>query len=113
MPFTGGFHRGRTMLGLAGLFIFTTTMTTALAVGPVVSNVRASQRAGTQLVDVDYDVADADSSALTRSRAVATKGGAGCFAPGPSGSGGGGAGVAPGTNKRVAWNEGVDLPAKL
>jgi formylglycine-generating enzyme required for sulfatase activity len=101
------------MLGLAGLFIFTTTMTTALAVGPVVSNVRASQRAGTQLVDVYYDVADADSSALTVSVAVSTNGGAGYFTPGTSASGAVGAGVAPGSNKKIAWNAGVDLPAKL
>src|ERR1035437_8784664 len=113
MPFTGGFHRGRTMLGLAGLFIFTTPMTTALAVGPVVSNVRASQRAGTQLVDVYYDVADADSSALTGSGAVSTNGGGGSFPRGTGAGGGVGAGVAPGSNKKIAWNAGVDLPAKL
>src|ERR1035437_4024801 len=50
MPFTGGFHWGRTMLCLAGFFIFTVLGATALAAAPVVSNVRASQRAGTQLV---------------------------------------------------------------
>jgi len=31
-----------------------------MAVPPVVSNVRASQRPGTKLVDIYYDVADAD-----------------------------------------------------
>ena len=38
------------MLCLAGFFIFTVLGATALAAAPVVSNVRASQRAGTQLV---------------------------------------------------------------
>ena len=35
------------------------------AAAPVVSNVRAAQRAGTPWVDVYYDLADADRSALT------------------------------------------------
>jgi hypothetical protein len=56
MPFTGGFHWGRTMLCLAGLFIFTVLGATALAAAPVVSNVRSAQRPGTQVVDVDYDL---------------------------------------------------------
>ncbi len=46
------------------------------AAAPVVSNVRSAQRAGTQLVDVDYDLADADSATLTVSMAVSTNGGA-------------------------------------
>ena len=42
----------------------------AQAAAPVVSNVRAAQRSGTQVEDITYDLADADSSALTVSVAV-------------------------------------------
>ena len=85
----------------------------ASAAAPTVSNVRASQRAGTQLVDVYYDLADADSSALTVSVAVSTNGGASYFTPGASLSGALGPEIAPGSNKKITWNAGVDLPAKL
>ena len=37
----------------------------AHAAAPVVSNIRASQRAGTKLVDIYYDATDADGDALT------------------------------------------------
>lgn len=83
------------------------------AAAPTVSKVRAAQRAGTQLVDITYDVADADSSSLTVSVALSTNGGASYFTPGASLSGALGAGIAPGSNKKITWNAGVDLPAKL
>jgi len=41
---------------------------------PVVSNVRASQRAGTKLVDITYDAADSDGDELTVSVTVKTGG---------------------------------------
>jgi len=83
------------------------------AAAPVVSNVRAAQRAGTKVVDIYYDVADADSSALTVSVAVSTNGGAAYFSPGASASGAVGTGLAPGNNRKMAWNAEVDLPPKL
>jgi len=83
------------------------------AAAPVVSNVRASQRLGTQLVDIYYDVADAGSATLTVSVAVSTNGGASYTSGGPSFTGALGAGVAPGSSKKIVWNAGVDLPAKL
>lgn len=46
------------------------------AAAPIVSNVRAEQRRGTQLVDITYDVADADGDKLTVSVAVSDTGGA-------------------------------------
>jgi formylglycine-generating enzyme required for sulfatase activity len=88
-------------------------VTLAQAADPVVSNVRASQRAGTQMVDVYYDVSDADSSAVTVSVMVSTNGGAGWFSPGASLSGALGTGIAPGSNNKITWSAGVDLPAKL
>ena len=43
------------------LVILTLTLAAdVVTAGPIVSNVRAAQRAGTQLVDVYYDVAGAD-----------------------------------------------------
>lgn len=86
---------------------------TLFAVGPTVSNVRASQRAGTQLVDVYYDLADPDSSTLTVSVAVSTNGGVAYFSPSASVSGALGTGIAPGSNRKITWNPRVDLPAKL
>jgi len=100
------------MLLAAGLCAFTAITFTAFAVGPTVSNVRASQRAGTQLVDVYYDLASA-SNALTVTVAVSTNGGVAYFSPGASVSGTLGTGIAPGSNKKITWNAGVDLPAKL
>ena len=85
----------------------------ALAAAPVVSNVRAAQRAGTPWVDVYYDLADVDSSALTVSIAVSTNGGASYPLAGTNFTGALGAGVAPGSNQKITWNAGVDLPAKL
>ncbi len=90
-----------------------TAALTAHAVGPTVANVRAAQRPGTTLVDVYYDVADPDSTALTVSVALSTNGGASYFSPGASLSGALGTGLAPGSNQKLTWNAGVDLPAKL
>ena len=84
------------------------------AAPPVVSNVRAAQRAGTKLVDIYYDLADSDSATLAIAVAVSTNGGAAytLSAASFSGSGWGGA-VTPGLNKQIIWNAGSDLPAKL
>ena len=83
------------------------------AAPPVVSNVRASQRAGTGLVDVYYDVADADSGALTVSIAVSTNGGASYAVGAANFTGALGTGIAPGSSRKITWNAGVDLPARL
>ena len=83
------------------------------AAAPVVSNVRAAQRAGTQLVDVYYDLTDADSSSLTVSVAVSADGGASYTLPAPSFTGALGVGVPPGANKRMTWNAGTDWPNKF
>ncbi len=80
------------------------------AAAPVVSNVRAAQRPGTQLVDITYDLADADSLTLTVSMAVSTNGGASYTLPATSFTGALGPGVTPGVNNRITWNAGVDWP---
>ena len=78
------------------------------AADPVVSNVRASQRAGTKLVDIYYDLADADSGSLAVSVAVSTNGGANYTLPATSFTGVLGAGVGPGSNKKITWDAGAD-----
>ncbi len=71
---------------------------------PVVSNARAAQRPGTQLVDIIYDVADPDSATLTVSVAVSDTGGATYAVPASSFSGDVGSAVTPGGNKRIVWD---------
>jgi hypothetical protein len=61
------FRRGAV---LVCLFLFCGANYAAAGAPPVVSNVRAAQRTGTQLVDIYYDVADADSATLTVTVAV-------------------------------------------
>ena len=78
------------------------------AAAPVVSNVRAAQRAGTGLVDIYYDLAS-PSNALTVSVAVSTNSGAAFNAPAASLSGDLGSGIAPATGHHVVWNAGTDL----
>jgi len=77
------------------------------AVEPVVSNVRAAQRAGTKLVDVYYDLSGADSPA-TVAVAVSSDGGGSYAVPATSLSGAVGGGVGNGANKHVVWNAAAD-----
>ena len=51
-------------LYLALVASLTLTLAAEAAAPPVVSNVRASQRTGTKLVDIYYDLSDPDSSAV-------------------------------------------------
>jgi formylglycine-generating enzyme required for sulfatase activity len=95
-------------LGLVAAAVFLAHFN-VLAAAPTVSNVRSSQRAGTKLVDIYYDLADADSATLRVSVAVSTDGGASYTLPASSFSGSGyGAGVTPGANKLITWNAGAD-----
>jgi formylglycine-generating enzyme required for sulfatase activity len=95
---------------LAGLLAFATTLHAAT---PVISNVRASQRAGTNLVDVYYDLADADSGSLLVTVAVSTNGGVSYNPPASSFTGAMGAGIAPGSSKKIIWNAGTDWNGKF
>ena len=90
------------------------TVGSAWAAPPVVSNVRASQRASTGLVDIYYDVADADGDSLFITVAVSTNRGISfnAFANSLSGPGYGSA-VTPGNNKQIIWDAGVDWNAIL
>jgi formylglycine-generating enzyme len=110
MKSMGGFSLRRKMLLATSLFGFFALAITTPAAAPVVSNVRASQRAGTGLVDIYYDLASA-SNALTVSVAVSTNSGVAFNAPAASLSGDLDSGVTPGASKHVVWNAGADLAA--
>jgi hypothetical protein len=90
----------------------------ALAVAPVVSNVRAAQRAGTGWVDIYYNVGDPDSPSLTVAVAVSTNNGVTYDLPAWSFTNGNpavksiGHGVAPGNDRWIMWNAYNDWPGK-
>ena len=66
----------RSSLLLALVFLGVTVTASLRAAPPVVSNIRASQRAGTQLVDILYDVTDPDSGTVSISVSMSSDGGA-------------------------------------
>ncbi len=78
------------------------------AAPPVISNITASQRAGTKLVDIRYDVADPDSGSITIQIELSANGGQTYELPVKSLTGAVGAGVAPGTSRLITWNAGAD-----
>ena len=85
------------------------TCMSAYAVVPVVTNITATQRAGTKLVDIIYTLDDADSPTATVSVAVSTNNGGIYDLPVTNFSGSGyGAGVTPGTGKTIVWDAAAD-----
>ena len=80
----------------------------AQAAPPVVSNIRASQRPGTKLVDVYYDLADADGDLQLIHVAVSADAGLTYGIPCTSLSGAVGSNVGLGTNRHLVWNAGAD-----
>ena len=80
----------------------------AQAAPPVVSNVTASQRPGTKLVDIRYDLSDADGDAQLVKVQVSADGGVSYTIPCVTLSGHVGAGVALGSNRLITWNAGAD-----
>ena len=85
------------------------------AADPVVSNVRAAQRAGTGLFEISYDLEDADTTNLTVTVDISTNNGAAWFAPASSNLTGavGEFAVSPSTGKAIVWQGGQELPARL
>ena len=77
------------------------------AAPPVVTNVRASQRAGTELVDVYYDVS-ASVPPLTVAVQVSADGGATFAVNAVSLTGDVGGGLQPGANRHLVWDAGAD-----
>ena len=85
------------------LALLMVSCTLARAAAPVVSNIRASQRAGTKLVDIYYDVTDADGDALTVEIQVSNDNGTTYAVPAFTFSGAVGGGVTPGANRAAVW----------
>lgn len=78
---------------------------TADAAPPEVSNIRATQRAGTKLVDIYYDVTDPENDPLTVAIQIYDDTTA---IPTYTVTGDVGPGVAVGANKHIVWNAGQD-----
>ena len=75
---------------------------------PEITNVRASQREGTKLVDIYYDAADADGDLLKIRVEISDNDGVKYSVPAFSLTGDIGEGVASGANKHIVWDAGTD-----
>lgn len=75
---------------------------------PEITNVRASQRADTKLVDIYYDAADADGDLLKVRVEISDNDGVRYSVPAFSLTGDIGEGVAPGSGKHIVWDAGTD-----
>lgn len=106
MKFIHSTHRFRLLLP-ALLAVSSLLCIMVHAAAPVVSNVTASQRAGSKLVDISYDVT-ADTPEVAVSLRVSSDGGATFTVPATTLSGAIGAGVATGTGKVITWDAGAD-----
>lgn len=93
------FLRLALVLGLAG---------TASATVPVVTNVVASQRTSTKLVDIYYDVSDAEGDLLKISVEVSHSGSRSFNIPSFSFSGDYGDNIVTGASKHIVWDAGKD-----
>ena len=88
-------------IGLSAAILFANTP-------PAITNVRASQREGTKLVDIYYDAVDADNDLLKVRIEISDNDGAKYSVPAFSLAGDIGEGIAPGTNKHIVWDAGTD-----
>ena len=96
----------KTTLPLWLAVVFTVAEPLAVyAASPEVANIRATQRAGTKLIDIYYDVTDTDNDPLTVAIQLYNN-----TTPLPSYSvtGATGTGVTAGPNKHIIWNAGQD-----
>jgi len=94
------------------LLVLAVTALSAQAAPPVVSNVRASQRAGTHYVDIYYNVSSANSP-LTVYAAISADGGMTWNVPVFTVQGAVGSGVTPGNDRHIQWNAGTDWPGQF
>jgi sulfatase modifying factor 1 len=79
---------------------------------PVVSKLTASQRAGTKLVDITYDLVAPGLGTVSVSLEASSDGGTTWTVPVTSATGSVGASVTPGAGKAIVWNAGVDWPLR-
>jgi formylglycine-generating enzyme required for sulfatase activity len=103
----GGFAR------LVAIWAILFALTATALAQPTVSNVRAAQRAGTNLVDVYYDLVDEEARGASISLALSGDGGTSYLLPLTALSGDVGAYVGQGLNRRIVWNAEADLPDYL
>ncbi|MDA7676383.1 formylglycine-generating enzyme family protein [bacterium] len=75
---------------------------------PKVENVRASQRDGTKIVDILYDVEDAENDKLVIRVQISSDGGETFNVPARELGGDLGNDIIPGKNKKIEWNAGQD-----
>lgn len=80
----------------------------ALAAPPEITNVRATQRENSKLVDIWYDAADADGDALAVRIEISDDDGESFLVPAFSLTGDVGSGIEPGEGKHVVWDAGTD-----
>ncbi len=98
-------------LAACAAFLFV-LMTGEAGAEAAVSNVRAIQRLGTKLVDIDYNLTDAADPVTVRVR-ISGNDGDTFSVPITSLSGAFGAGMTTGNNKRITWSAGVDWNGKI
>jgi formylglycine-generating enzyme required for sulfatase activity len=91
------------LLALLSLFAFSPVAQAQLAA----SNVRPAQRAGTKLVDIDYDVTGT-TSPVDVALQISADGGSTWTVPASTLSGAIGGSVSPASNLRITWNAGAD-----
>jgi formylglycine-generating enzyme len=94
---------------VAMLFVMATPL---FAAWPVVSSIGASQRAGTELVDIHYAVT-ADTPTVSVTLEISADGGVTWSVPVTTVSGNIGSGVTTGSGKMITWNAGVDWPGQF
>ena len=97
------------MMGRVAFWILFLSFCASLHAGsPVVTNVIATQRADTKLVDISYDVFDSDNDPLKVRVEISANGGRTFDVPAITLSGDIGGNVSPGTSKQIVWNAGLD-----
>lgn len=79
-----------------------------LATPPEITNVTASQRSGTKLVDISYDVADADGDKVRIRVEISDNDGKVYSVPAFTFTGDIGEGITPGKGKKIVWDAGTD-----
>ena len=89
------------------LFIFASA-SISFAAAPEVSNILATQRAGTKLVDIYYDVTDAEGDSLTVAVQMSSNAGSSWNIPARTLTGDVNFNVTPGTSNHIVWNAGAD-----
>ena len=96
------------MKKLIGIAVAMSALAVCANTPPAITNVRASQREGTKLVDIYYDAADADNDLLKVRIEISDNDGAKYSVPAFSLTGDIGEGIAPGMGKHIVWDAGTD-----